>query len=130
MRLLGKMFAIVLAALWLPLTAHCALETAWLLAPHIEENGTECGEDGQHRNCATCSAVEDGGYRTQFDVNKAPAPLLLAWNDLLSIVSLDLPTTPPAAMEYDPSREPLGWIANWNFVRRVAGMPRAPALNA
>jgi hypothetical protein len=130
MRRLGKVVAVMLAVLWLPLTTHCALEAAGMFSPHVDDHGAGCDHDTTHDECRTCSVVEGGDYRTSAGAIKVAAPDMVAGDDLLPSGLLELLQVPCPVAEYKTPHETDGWVADWNFTRRVAGMPRAPALNA
>ena len=123
------MWVVGLAAMWLPITAHCKLEAIPAFAaffacsahgdtsvPHQDK---DCKQDG-------CASVESGKYRTQdhdaFVIAPEFAPIDLAESlvELAALpdeVSLGIFTTAPP----DQQR-------NWNFSLRMALPARAPSL--
>ena len=123
MRRLRAVVAIALLALWLPATLHCELETLGVFAAcehcHDDADGAteESGADG-------CATVENGGYRIDAFVLKAPeAPFLL----VLFVVP------PPdgearSTGDWDATAAPLHVRRTWQFAARAAPPSRAPAL--
>lgn len=120
------MFAVLLAALWLPATAHCALGVAtdWF----AESCELACSHDGDSAHADACVLIEDGGYRLGSVVTHAPAPSLcvLACLSCLHarLANAAAPLAPPAwATEH-----PRDWLPAWSFEIRAALPARAPDL--
>jgi hypothetical protein len=126
---LVKLTALLLAALWLPATLHCQIETLGLegfgaCADHADDTTpADCTDDG-------CQVLESGQIvlcKTRIDFAPLPAPA-----DASACCRLRL--SPPAlAPEISASRqeEMLPLQRTWQFARRAALPARAPdVLNA
>ena len=117
-----KFACVLLAVLWLPLTQHCRMEAAGVIA-------TACESAHSHAcaNCG-CGAVEDGGYKLDTASVKLPPPSILACLCYLCPpleISLDISYREPAPESVD---RPLDWVPSWQFVRRAAPPSRAPSI--
>lgn len=122
MRRLLPVISLLLLALWLPATQHCALEDTGLVAQTCQDNcaGGNSEKDG-------CRIVEDGAYKPATNILKAPAPSLLACVCFLCLqpapqVLADGQFLPGEQVQRSESR-----IAAWHFVRRAAPLPGAPS---
>ena len=122
MRRLVPYLSMLLLALWLPATQHCAMEAIGLIT-------RTCADD-----CATanktdidgCGLLESGAYKPSVNVAKLVAPLLLV---CLCFEYAPLLRVAPTADEISPSEafeRPRDWVSAWNFVRRAAPPSRAP----
>lgn len=126
---LYRFFALWLALIWLPATAHCRIEALGVeLASCAEACHGETSSEASHDGC---EVVENGLYKSSV------APLKVAPAVLLSC--LCLASHPPLVAAPDPG--PLlasaeagrerAWVPTWHFVRRAAAPAHAPdALNA
>ena len=77
----SKLMAMVLLALWLPATQHCALEAVGALITTCADNcatGESSGKDG-------CGSIENGNFKPTGVTLKAPAPSLFACACFLSL---------------------------------------------
>jgi hypothetical protein len=126
---LKTIWIVGLALLWVPITAHCKLESIPALSEilgccdHEEESAphqdNDCEQDG-------CAAVESGNYRTQDHDALVVAP---------DFAPIDLPEAAlePSAL---PDEVSLGIFTTapppgeriWNFFLRTALPARAPSL--
>lgn len=123
MRPVIKILCLVLALLWVPLTKHCALEAAGILAPQCSQT---CS-DGEACDGDACTQFENASYKLGTTLLKVPAPALLAcaraiWIGPTPLEIASLEIIPPDAAEH-----PRGWVASWQFVRRAAPPSRAPS---
>lgn len=125
-RVIRAILAVMLAALWLPATAHCSLgaATEWF----AESCDLACSHDGDSEHLDACVLIEDGGYRVGSSVAHAPAPSLGVLTCLACLharlLEVSTPLAPPAwAMEH-----PRDWLPAWNFEVRAALPARAPDL--
>jgi hypothetical protein len=125
MRLLFKIMALSLIAIWLPATQHCALAAAGVF-PKTCDHDCAKGESGTQDGCGT---VEDGAYKPSLDWVKVPAPALFATVGHLWAV---LPQVgPPCATVISPRESfdrPRDWVSTWQFARRAAPPARAPTV--
>ena len=119
---LTKYVAMLLLALWLPATLHCALESAGLIS------AGPMRVDGTNDHCAgdNCTQLEDSLFKHKVDELQAVAPDLVC---CACCFCLQLPTVAAAdeAFVARPDR-PLNWVTAWHFTRRAAPSPRAPSL--
>lgn len=126
MPLLKAMLAILLATVWLPVTAHCLLlETAShfeFLACCSHESPTS-----DHENeCDTdaCSVVENAQYKSTFQRLLVPPPsTLIAFER-----PAPLDTTEAPGVATGQPTSPPDLPARWQFTFRTALSPRAPSL--
>jgi hypothetical protein len=123
----NRVVLFVMAAFWLLATQHCNLEAAQLLAEHApsEQNCCEGGE--AHCVHDGCRSVEDLGFSVS-NVTKAPLPALTlcaCWE--LMATTLVAAEAPSAWTDLAVERA-LDWVPTWQFVRRAACSPRAPAI--
>jgi hypothetical protein len=123
MRRLFSMVAMLVLALWLPATQHCALEAAGCLPAMCAE---PCADSSGHDD--GCDVVENGLYKPSLDFVKAPAPALQFGVCLLCLTRVQEQIlvvhtkAPPNAVD-----RPREWVAVWQFVQRAAPPSRAPS---
>ena len=126
MRRLSRILSLLILTVWFPVTQHCNLEAAGLIAQ-------QCSDDcatGQATSDDGCGVVEAGLYKAGTDLAKVPAPELLAcdcffrlqFSSLVEFAELSL--VPVESVEH-----PLDWVTTWQFVRRAAPSPRAPSVS-
>jgi hypothetical protein len=120
-----KIIAVLLLALWVPVTMHCELEAA------VQSSLLQCccGDESAQRpaNCAdnVCSSVETGFYKVEENEN-AIAPVLVFAVFVADI--FDLPTPEPALHPATPEPDPPPELPrSWQFSYRAALSPRAPS---
>lgn len=126
------MIALVLLALWLPATSHCALEA---LSEHVGEVcATLCSHDAVHdadsgRPAAdACAAVEDGAVKADSAAIAAPAPMLFALaclDCLRAAILTEADAVEPAAYA---AAHPDDWVPRRHIESRAAAPARAPGL--
>jgi hypothetical protein len=128
----NKCVAFALLALWLPVTQHCDLEAAGVLAAHADAN-THAAENGccePSEPCAHdgCELVENGIYHASGSLLKTVTPALLVFTCFLSpqLAAPDPRVEPALPVVADV--KPQGWVPTWHFVRRAAPLSRAPSL--
>lgn len=132
MRLARQIVGLLLVLAWLPCTVHCQAEAlGWLGA------NPACCDKGGHADdssapdcsdCATCSAVESGGYSLPEQVAFVqifPVFTLCFAPDLLAPLLEPAVLTLPA-----PDSSPQFLAQSWSFRCRTASAPRAPSLLA
>lgn len=120
---ISQFVSVLLLALWLPATQHCALEAAGALITTCADHCTT----GEPTGKDACGSIEDGSYRPAGDTVKVPAPDLFACVCFLClhleqrIADESLPLTGDASDQAD------AWLQTWQFVRRAAPLPGAPS---
>lgn len=122
--------AVLLLALWVPVTMHCALEAVpglEFLQSCCEEKaapvpGTDCSEDG-------CAQVENGLYpgddRPCFTLDPLQLPL-----GMVPPVLVVLGPPPGRPGMTGPAGPPPELCCGWQFDYRMARPPRAPTPRA
>jgi len=125
---LSRLLSLVLFTVWFPVTQHCNLEAAGLIAKQCVDDclpGQIASDDG-------CALVENSAYKSGITVVKAPVPDLFACACHFYLQLLSVPWD--AAREIAPTsgasfERPQDWVSVWHFVRRAAPAPRAPSLS-
>jgi hypothetical protein len=123
---LRKTVALLLLALWVPVTAHCKLETLsgldFLACVEHEDSvphqDSDCQED-------VCASVESGNYRMEDN----PPQILLPLAILVPAI-IDQPaenSLPPQPTFSAVSFAPPELSKGWQFFFRTALLPRAPS---
>lgn len=126
---LHSLVALLLLTLWLPATLHCELESAHLLAPHVDCHHTDtCGSEHQEPLChgESHGAIEDSAYKSGVDTVKVSAPTLTALACLCCLTEITPETIivrmiSPARSDVPPELAP-----TWQFISRAAPIARAP----
>jgi hypothetical protein len=131
---LRHIFALALAALWLPATLHCDLEAAGLddLFHCLVDHHSTIDLDGSHTPSRdACDVVEGTALRLVTDTALVAPPALHALSAcLLSFVAPDpaLVLTPPPSGLTDRIEPPPEVARTWHFTARAALPSRAPSL--
>jgi hypothetical protein len=126
---LTKSVAMLLLALWMPVTMHCELEIMpgfsflqWCCGGgHASAQAHDCGQD-------SCGEVESGFYKIEDHTTVIPGLALV-----LALAAWDWVDEPLAdtAPDFLPiSSAPPGLPRFWQFFYRTALPPRAPSLVA
>jgi hypothetical protein len=121
----------VLLAIWLPVTAHCDLEAAGILAAHDTHSiESDCCEQEDPCTHDGCEIVENGAYRASDNLLKVVTPELLVWTVFLSpqLFASDMRDEPALPVVF--AIKPQGWVPTWHFARRAAPLSRAPSVLA
>lgn len=130
-RVLRSFLALLLVAVWLPATSHCALATAtnWIadFCEHVCGSGSHDQEHASHDD--GCAAIERGDFTSAVATVSAPTPV---WSEIADLVraqelqriSAASAIAPPAWTKDDPA----AWVPAWAFVARAALPSRAPTL--
>lgn len=127
--LLRRISVLMLLAVWLTATQHCAMEAAGIWGgAHGETNHASCASGGPCTNDG-CHVVERGSITASQSSVKVPVPDLQALTCQL-FVQLVVPSTiAERPAEYSEGMErTIGWVPTWHFERRAAPSPRAPSL--
>ena len=131
---LRRIFALALAALWLPATLHCDLEAAGLdeLFHCLVDHHSTTDLDGSHAHARdACDVVEGTAFRLVSDTALVAPPALNALCAcLLSFVppAPALVLTPPLSGLSDRIEPPPEVARTWHFTARAALPSRAPSL--
>jgi len=125
---LTKTIALVLLALWMPVTAHCKLETLSGLdflacvehQDSVPHQDSDCKED-------VCASVESGDYRVEDNPPLNLLPLAIVTPTEIDWLADDpRPELIIPAKTYSPPELP----RFWQFSFRTALPPRAPSFSA
>lgn len=128
MRLSLQMCAVLLGVLWMPLTAHCALERVGLLehSEVCETHPDVCSEQEGRCGHDNCDLVENGLYRTVLSSLIVPPPTeaVEPWSGELTPEALPVAARVP--WHVGSTDDPSNWLPSWVFNRRIAAPARAP----
>lgn len=125
-RLFSQIVAVVLLALWMPATQHCAFGavTGWI----ADACDTACNHDNGATHEDVCTVVEGGDYTPAATLAHVTAPNLTTLACLARLharlLSEATPIAPPAWTKDDPA----DWVPTWAFAARAALPGRAPNL--
>ena len=121
--------ALLLLALWLPATLHCAIEAATACAP---ESRAGCEHTPHHpdEDCTSdvCATLESGSYRIATAGLQLLPPALTpdpAFLRALILLAAHTETAPPVAARAQPPPE---LPRRWHLVHRTVAPARAPSL--
>jgi len=119
---LTAIVALVMLALWVPITMHCQLEKI----PGLEF--LHCSDDTSSHDCKGdgCQTVESGGYK----VENNQAAIFATLNAVVLLETfLPLEPPPPAVAPFTVTKAvPPELPTCWQFFFRTALPPRAPSL--
>ena len=121
-----RFLLVLLVALWLPATSHCALESAAIIASHCCDSDTHeaPAHDASDDLCCGWERTLTASSATGAALLKAPAP---ACPFLLCYAAALFPPPPPASPAA-AAAHPADWLVTWQFVYRAAPPARAPSL--
>ena len=128
---LRKLAALLLVALWIPATLHCAFELAEIAFlshdDHDHHHGIPAGTHGGTEDPG--HAIEHTPYTATTPSLKVPPPadslsILLAALAWPASVCIERPLSPAS---HGPPPE---WRVAWQFITRAAPPARAPSLNS
>lgn len=125
-QVIRRVLAVVLVALWVPATLHCAFEAAGF------ENWFNCHEEvassTDHCTDDACQPLESFAYKSDTGTVRIQPPASIQWSEwliqlaptfvLLTNEAVVRPTEPP------PLTRP------WQFIQRAAPPVRAPGMTA
>lgn len=131
MRSLHRLIALVLLALWLPATSHCAITTVvGLVNDHCEAVCAHDGVDTEgHLANDACATVEDGAIKPALAAPHAPAPSLTVLVCLSRAHAALLAEARPPARPTWSAAHPDAWMPERHLVSRAVAPARAPNLN-
>lgn len=121
-----RLIALILVALWLPVTAHCSLEAMTGLFDDGCENACSHGADRSHAD--VCDLVERGNFTATGAIVHAPAPSLTTLVCLSCLHARLLADAEPLAPPAWAGDHPRDWVPSWTFALRTALPARAPDL--
>ena len=124
-KLARTMLILLMALLWVPITAHCELESLPGLeflrcdsqSDHSSEESKGCGDQ--------CCQVESGHYHIPRNQLTAPAALLLVTLDLINDSQAAVSPVPCPGLQ---TASPPELRVTWQFISRAALPVRAPSL--
>jgi hypothetical protein len=122
-----KFIALLLLALWLPVTQHCDLQAAGVLAsPSDCHEAADCPPEHQQKSCESdnCQTVESSALQNSFTKLKLTAPTALVCLCCLHDITpatISVRLISPAQTDVPPELAP-----TWQFTTRAAPAPRAP----
>lgn len=119
----SKFLSVLLLALWLPATQHCALEAAGVLITTCADHCTTSESTGRD----ACGSIEDGNYKPAGDTLKVPTPDLFACTCFLCLYLEERAPDESLSLTGDASGQADVWLSTWQFVRRAAPLPGAPS---
>jgi len=123
---LFRILSVVLAVLWLPLTAHCELESIGTASPETESD--DCCEPTNGCIDDACGLIEGENFAPTHTVLKAPLPELRVEDSFSGIAAPLLSNeTELDGPAWDRLDQTLDWTATWSFTRRTAPPVRAPS---
>lgn len=126
MRLAKTVLIVLLAFAWLPLSAHCRIETfpgfEWLAC---QSGGNTQSTPSSHCDPGCCS-VESASYRAPANQQfHADLNFVLLFVNVLAEISVERPIEFVVGPSSDPPAE---LITTWQFVSRTALPVRAPSI--
>lgn len=124
-----RITAIVLLAVWLTATQHCAIEAAGIWGSANGETNHACCSSRSPCTNVGCHVVERGSITATKASVKVPTPDLQVVTSLLYVHLIVPSTIADRPAEYDAGiAQALDWVPTWHFERRAAPSPRAPSL--
>ena len=123
---LYKLAALLLVALWLPATLHCAFESAGVTRGDHHSSSCQdmCKDDA-------CHAIEGVSFTKAANALRAlPPPVSSLYLCLLNLLPPPVLVDQFAASTAGDPPEIQALDHTWQFARRAAPLSRAPALNA
>jgi len=126
MRFVVRLLALVLAAIWLPLTMHCQLAGLQRCNESSDICGLSCGcSSGDDHQSEVCTIIETGKYLWEKIMLAVPAA---SFEGIASLDAMDGRCLSALVGSLTESTgAPPGWGRIWQFVRRAAPAPRAPS---
>lgn len=125
-----RILALVLLALWVPATSHCAVET--LLGVVNEHCETVCAHDGPdaatHLASDACEMLEQGDFKPAVAELAVPAPALTVLACLGRVHAALLAEAEPLAPTAWSGDHPADWVPVRHLASRAVAPARAPNL--
>jgi hypothetical protein len=122
---LRKLSAIVLLAIWLPVTSHCALEMAGLLPTD------DCCANDSSGHCAkdNCDELESNLIKPSAESTLVKGPMLWCACLICAVAAIEPRTDLMVARVRVPIDFSDDWVPGWSFEHRTALPARAPSLS-
>lgn len=123
---LRSLVALVVLALWLPATLHCALEAAGFdpFFPCADEHQVGTHEEATRDSC---DVVEGSAFKPSFNTATVPPPEFSAGLPCFSVQLRPLVLTPSVTGVSELVAAPPEVARTWRFLMRAAPPPRAPS---
>lgn len=130
MRRFLRFTALLLLAVWLPVTKHCMLEAAGFLDVASEAaDASGCCVGSQPCADDSCEIVEQGLTATSVVTVKVLPAQYLATIDFLCVpTDAEREAAEVSPQLIDALDQPLDWVPAWHFEHRAALPSRAPSL--
>lgn len=129
MSFLRRIIAVAFLALWLPVTQHCSLEAAGLIAAEPQHAATaQCCDTNARCSHDGCNVVENGVIKPVGEAAKVLAPDLSACLCFICLQLAQPGMLDESVLLVSAPEHPLDWVSTWQFVRRAAPLARAPSL--
>ncbi len=128
-----RILALVLLALWVPATSHCAVETVlgWVNDHCLSacSHGSASGDHADAPVADACATVEGGDFKPSFDLLVAPEPALSVLACLSRVHAALLAEARPLAPPAWSADHPDAWVPARHLARRAIAPARAPSLS-
>lgn len=129
---LRRIVALVLLALWVPATSHCAIGTIldWTADEHCLAacSHEAAGDDGHPAN-DVCATLENGAIKPAVHLLAAPAPSFTILACLSCLHAALLAEAEPAAPPAWSGKHPDAWVPARHLAVRAVAPARAPSLS-
>ncbi len=130
MNWLRRIIALVLLALWVPATAHCALGTVldWTAQDHCASACTHGVGKSELPQGDACATLEKGAIKPAVDALQAPAPQLSVVACLACLHASLVTAAEPLATPAWNDDHPCHWVPTRHLAVRAVAPARAPNL--
>ena len=127
---LRRIVALVLLALWVPATAHCALETVldWAAQDHCAAACSHGVGESDLPLGDACATLEKGAIKPTVDTLLAPAPSLTVLACLAHLHASLIAEAEPLARPAWAGDHPCHWVPTRHLAVRAVAPARAPNL--
>lgn len=120
---ISKVVAVLLLAMWLPATQHCALEAIGAIATTCADHCSTSESVGKD----SCGSIEKGNFKPTANSLKVSTPDLFACVCFLCLQLEPQSTDVSISLAKDGSGRAEVWFSTWQFARRAAPLPGAPS---
>lgn len=128
---LRRICALVLLALWVPATSHCAVETVleWAADEHcVAACSHDASASADHVANDACATLEGGAIKAQLGQLVAPAPIYTVLACLACVHAALLADAEPLAPASWSGEHPREWMPVRHIAVRAVAPARAPNL--
>lgn len=122
---LRKLTALLLLAVWLPVTSHCALEMAGMLPT----SGCCANDSSGHCTKDNCEELESNLFNPGADSALVKAPIVACACLICTALANAVPPDLVSAQLEGPIEVKDDWVPGWTFDHRLALPARAPSLS-